>query len=523
LPISKSLRIAFWITLIISGLAFTGALHPTIGQSGTNVTGIINTNTTWTKANSPCNLVGPVGVSKDVTLTIEAGATVNLNSNYLQVNGTMRAVGTSKDQIYINGGNLNPGYIEFTPLSNGYEKQTGSGNMIENTNLKVSKISSSNTILITNSNIIAVGGGLFAGGSSVILNTTLSGPLFVDGSSQILNSGIYGELSGSAALISNNILTIVNIDNAAVISNNNVGIVNASLSTIINNTVTGGKVVGTTISNNTITGNVAGTTITSNTIIGDVTVTSGIVSNNSIIGVYWDVYKGAIGAGYAVQTSGSCIVSNNRISGEYYEGQGVGVVVQSGFTDISGNKISGFETGIGANSNGAASVIEKNLIFNNTKGCFGFWQQVTIQNNTVFNNSIGFSLYSVPSSFTYNNIQNNTQNVVLVSTPNNVNATYNWWGTTDIAAINQTIHDYKNDFNLGNVTFIPFLTSPNPQAPSIPTSTPSPTPTQTPSPSMTTTPSIPEYPSFMITALVMAAIVVITIFYKGRHNKLKQV
>jgi hypothetical protein len=44
------------------------------------------------------------------------------------------------------------------------------------------------------------------------------------------------------------------------------------------------------------------------------------------------------------------------------------------------------------------------------------------------------------------------------------NATYNWWGTTDVQVINQTIHDYKNDFNLGNVTFEPFLTEANPSA-----------------------------------------------------------
>jgi hypothetical protein len=44
-------------------------------------------------------------------------------------------------------------------------------------------------------------------------------------------------------------------------------------------------------------------------------------------------------------------------------------------------------------------------------------------------------------------------------------------------------------------------------------------PTPSPSPS----PSIPEYPSFMITALVMAAIVASAILYKEKHSKIKQV
>ncbi len=51
--------------------------------------------------------------------------------------------------------------------------------------------------------------------------------------------------------------------------------------------------------------------------------------------------------------------------------------------------------------------------------------------------------------------------------------------------INQSIYDFKNDFNVGTVYFVPFLTEPNPQAmpnpnaplPTIPTDSPSPSPT----------------------------------------------
>ena len=45
----------------------------------------------------------PVVISKGVTLSIDPGTTVNLNNYYLQVDGTLRAVGTETNQIHING------------------------------------------------------------------------------------------------------------------------------------------------------------------------------------------------------------------------------------------------------------------------------------------------------------------------------------------------------------------------------------------------------------------------------------
>ncbi|MGD0405907.1 MAG: hypothetical protein ABSB10_04575 [Candidatus Bathyarchaeia archaeon] len=86
---------------------------------------IISSDTTWTKANSPYNLSGPTLVNQGVTLTIQAGATVNLNTYYLQVNGTLNAVGTSANPIYIVGAAVNAGQIEFTASSTSWNEQTG--------------------------------------------------------------------------------------------------------------------------------------------------------------------------------------------------------------------------------------------------------------------------------------------------------------------------------------------------------------------------------------------------------------
>ena len=115
-----------------------------------------------------------------------------------------------------------------------------------------------------------------------------------------------------------------------------------------------------------------------------------------------------------------------------------------------------------------------------------------IQNNAITGNSmVGIRFSASPTALSNNNIYSNTLNVAL-TIADNVDAANNWWGTTDAQAINQTIYDNKNSNTLGRVNFVPFLSAPNPSAPSIQnvtitpfqTPTPPPTsPTQTPTPS----------------------------------------
>ena len=70
--------------------------------------------------------------------------------------------------------------------------------------------------------------------------------------------------------------------------------------------------------------------------------------------------------------------------------------------------------------------------------------------------------------------------VLSISQP--VDVSYNWWGTTDASAINQTISDYKNNPSVGKVNFTPFLNQSNPQAPAAETINYPPAPTPTPYP-----------------------------------------
>jgi len=62
----------------------------------------------------------------------------------------------------------------------------------------------------------------------------------------------------------------------------------------------------------------------------------------------------------------------------------------------------------------------------------------------------------------------------LQGTSSNIDASYNWWGTTDTQAINLTIYGSKYSFDLGTVSFVPFLTEPNPEAPEVPELEPTP-------------------------------------------------
>jgi hypothetical protein len=79
----KLLSNGFLTAIIISGLILVVTVHFGTAQSGTNVTGIISSDTTWTQVNSPYNLTGNVLVNEGATLTIEAGVTINLNDYYI--------------------------------------------------------------------------------------------------------------------------------------------------------------------------------------------------------------------------------------------------------------------------------------------------------------------------------------------------------------------------------------------------------------------------------------------------------
>ena len=179
----------------------------------------------------------------------------------------------------------------------------------------------------------------------------------------------------------------------------------------------------------------------------------------------------------------NCTIASTQMN----EGIQTIVAIYGGNSIISNNTISGDSSGIliSSGNEGCNAVIERNLIFNNTgspqifgggiavKGAAGGTTSPLIQDNTIIENSVGINLSNNPTPIIVNNnIVNNTEfsfylyNAAGGPNTQNATATNNWWGTNDGDAINATIHDFKYHSNLGNVTYIPFLTQPNPAAPS---------------------------------------------------------
>jgi hypothetical protein len=183
-------------------------------------------------------------------------------------------------------------------------------------------------------------------------------------------------------------------------------------------------------------------------------------------------------------SSGSPTISNNRIIGYGEDSYLRGITCDADSPVISGNLISGWSANDIYVSAGSP-VIQENVIINsggsvtdiNQGGGIALAWDCTpiIRDNTITNNAAsGIIIRPTPEFPTpiilSNNIYGNPYNVYVCDAAN-INATYNWWGTTDTQAISQTIHDSTDDFTLGTVEFVPFLTELNPEAPAIPTFT----------------------------------------------------
>jgi hypothetical protein len=431
------------LIILIGGFALAG-VSLSVVRADTDVSGIITSDTTWTEANSPYSLLGPVGVHEGVTLTIEAGATVNLHTYYLEVNGTLQVRGTSENLVHINGVQANAGQIKFTASSTNWNDQSGSGCIIENAVIYQTVIS------ITNCSV------------KIDRNTFNDSAGMMD-----QNVAIYTSGGGGTSSISNNKFDACGLE----ISDS---------STISNNVIEGGIGLyrgAPLISDNTISGGSSYFWIGRsfdrdyNTVVIDCSAT---LTGNSI--------EGSIILNQYGTTS--AIINGNAISGLIMDGEGAVDVV------ISNNKCGGISL------NSANSVtINNNLIMNSDTG-------LDIGNATVTDNTIEFCKTAIfvnadaSPTISGNNIQNSSQYNLKLSGAANVDAANNWWGTTDPQAINQSIYDSKYDYNLGTVNFDPFLTEQNPDAtPDINVPTPTPTPEQTPTPTPEQTPSTSPTPT----------------------------
>lgn len=425
-----SLMSAFLVAVLFVGLVFIGSSRLKTARASTDVIGVIGSNTTWTRAESPYELAGPVRVDSGVTLTVEPGAVVNLNGFYILVEGTLSARGTNNDSIHFNGGsNVSPNYaITFASSSTDWNEKKTVGCIVDNAVVS--------SILINDS-------------SPIIRNCNISAFYAIDineGSAQIVNNSIKGQI-----------------------------------------------------------GIHAGTPL---------------IANNTIFG--------EINVAYSAP-----LIVNNTIKGD---GQQTGIAI-AGNASVTGNIIYGYQTAVYAVYGN--SKIEKNLIIYNVDGLvvgdpeydypeliayyeidIGSGFNVTIRNNAIVNNSIGINItYYSPKrqypalnvnatpTIINNNIQDNANFSIYLDSQLSLNATKNWWGTTDPEAINQTIYDNKRDFNLATVIFTPFLTASNPEAPTAQT----PVDYQKPSPSNNSADENQPLSEMQILEIVVVILVVVIV------------
>jgi hypothetical protein len=350
--LTKKALLTLFFTLIVASVI---TVQPSTQQTSKEVKGIIDSNTVWTKANSPYTLTAPVAVNTGVTLTIEPGVRVNLNNFYIQVNGTLIAKGTPAELIQFNG----DGSIRFTQASKSWNEQTGSGCIIQNANVSLVSVQINDASPKIDSSFLTGGVGI-DGGSPIISNNKL----------QFFGRGdIIGVGKGSPIIISNDFSDLRFGDMGNSYTGYGIMMENASNARILNN-------------------------------------------------VFHNLAYTSIVAG----TSTALIENNDMMNG------------------IDG---------------GATLIIRKN--------------------------TLGGSIVNPSSSsiIVYNNILSGG---IELRGSGDVNASYNWWGTTDTSEIDRRIVDFNDDFNLGKVNYIPFLTEANTDAMPIPNA-PIPTPNVTVMPS----------------------------------------
>ncbi len=130
MKLAKNLLILSFVCLTLSFTLFSA-----IRVSATTfVSGVISEDTTWGLNDSPYTLTGNILVQSGATLTIEPGVEVDFAAYYLQIEGTLRAIGTSQNRIIFSGvgdAHNSKGRISFEAISTDWSEGAGIGSVLE--------------------------------------------------------------------------------------------------------------------------------------------------------------------------------------------------------------------------------------------------------------------------------------------------------------------------------------------------------------------------------------------------------
>jgi hypothetical protein len=404
------LPLAFKIQPVRSGISFGATKAYDYMSSSTEVGGRISENTTWTRDGSPYIVVENVTVELDVVLTIEAGVKVEFtDGTWLMVDGALRVLGN----------NTTP--VSFTSNATTPDRGSWGGIVFRDRSLR--------TLCVINWAVIE-----YANWGISIKSASVK---IYDSIFRLNNVGIkaYGDncdVEIVNSTIINNAYGFLGAEPwPAPMGNENFKIMNSGFSQneeiAIDLHFMGGLME---VFNNTITDNGRG--IFAEGSNGHIAIINNNVSLNLQNGI--EVYMSPVGS---LEIADNIVIGNggNGITFTWGWNWGMGTV-------ISGNVV--------VNNNGTGMFIQ---------GGDPFYSLV-FTNNTVSNNNASGIVCGQIEQLCYSRIFSNSPYNVKLTSMNDVNATYNCWGTTNETLISELIYDYYDDINLGRVFYKPFLRPP---------------------------------------------------------------
>lgn len=436
-----------YIQKFTSFLAFLLVLAASNSNAQTNVSGVISTNTTWTKAGSPYIITNNLLVNSGVTLTIDPGVTVKFNPTfYLKIQGQIIASGTQADSITFTSNSSSPNMGAWSKIwlistSTNFD---GTYNYVSGSIFKYCKISYAQ-----------------------------EGIRVDDAQINVSNSNFsFNTIGVSFKKINNSLFFQNNFHNNTDATNTNAGTedygvgsftyVNFISNTFLNNT------------NNALSFGGYRNNSNNNLIKGN------IVKNNGGVGLNFQ--WGDVVTGFSNNIIEKNIVYNNGSDGIIIcrdnniirkniilknNGNGIGIsgtYIFNGLT-INNNIISlNNRSAIDLSSNNNSDVYNNQILNSGKAGLspvinmptsYVASTNDTISNNLFYNSkSNDFEIFYGPNVINSNNFLGSKADFfikILNKAVFTINATGNYWGTTSQSTIDSKIYDNSDDFELGTV------------------------------------------------------------------------
>ena len=222
---------------------------------------------------------------------------------------------------------------------------------------------------------------------------------------------------------------------------------------------------------------------------GSISISNSTISHNSALGQGgWTGNAGGIHIDEGGPGAASVRISNCKIHDNSATGNGGGIATSLYYggsvrLTIEGsqimNNVAG-DVGGGIYAKGTIDISNSSIMHNSAFDYPALY--VTQSEGSIYHNTL-ISNYNLPSNpapssavyingnpnFNYNNIHSNNATYKLYNGNSqgspNLNATNNWWGTTDEAEIQVMIYDWFDDSSLGIVDYSPYLFTPDTTAP----------------------------------------------------------